>query len=102
MKQAVFPFIPVLDVWPRGLTEAQLSAYKACIEAELLQIQVVRTDPEHGGYTSVSYLSCIPVAWIHDTLRDLVQGETARFEECCEKVGERKHGRDEDLQQLHF
>ena len=101
MKQALLPCIPVLDVWPRGLTEAQLSAYKACIEAELIQIQVVRTDPEHGGYTSVSYLSCIPVAGIHDTLRDLAQGETARFEECCEKVGESKHGR-ENLQQLHF
>ncbi len=101
MKQALLPCIPVLDLWPHGLTDAQLSAYKACIEAELIQIQVVRTDPEHGGYTSVSYLSCIPVAWIHETLGDLVQGETARFEECCEKVGERKHG-GENLQQLHF
>ena len=77
MEQAE-PHVPVVDIWPHGLTDLQKVAYRLCIDAGLIVVQVVKADPL-TQYTIVQYLSTIPEEWIHDTLKACFEENYERF-----------------------
>lgn len=89
MKQALEPRIPVIDIWPRGPSQNVLSAYKACIDAELIRTLTVRVDPD-TKFTIINYLSAIPEEWIHDSIKDLANSDPDKFLECAGKVSQMK------------
>lgn len=74
----VTPHVQVVDVWPKGLTELQRTAYKLCIDSGLIIIQAVKADPL-THYTIVQYLSTIPEDWIHETLKACFEENYNRF-----------------------